>query len=353
MSNLINLENKKILLRMPNWIGDFVMATPLISDIKNNFPSCHLSILCPKAFAGLAKSDPLVNEVIVGQSLRGILPNQGKRDVINYCKSKGFDLSILTTNSFSSALHAWRMNIPYRVGFKNEGREIFLSHPLFYPKNKQKQHLVKTYKKLLTPLGIEESLTKPYLKVSNESLSWVKDFLKTYDVDVDKHILIGVNPGAAYGSAKCWPKERFAKVAEYLSSFENVRVLFFAPPDQKSMIDDICAEQNKRVLNLAGKTNLEQLLGMIKTSDIMLSNDSGPMHLSYALETPVVAIFGSTNEVATGPYCLGRVIHKHVSCSPCYLRKCPVDFRCMKAISVEEVCQNLKNFLKEHSSKVF
>ncbi|SCA58854.1 hypothetical protein AB751O23_AV_00030 [Chlamydiales bacterium SCGC AB-751-O23] len=202
-------------------------------------------------------------------------------------------------------------------------------------------------------LGIEESLTKPYLKVSNESLSWVKDFLKTYDVDVDKHILIGVNPGAAYGSAKCWPKERFAKVAEYLSSFENVRVLFFAPPDQKSMIDDICAEQNKRVLNLAGKTNLEQLLGMIKTSDIMLSNDSGPMHLSYALETPVVAIFGSTNEVATGPYCLGRVIHKHVSCSPCYLRKCPVDFRCMKAISVEEVCQNLKNFLKEHSSKVF
>ncbi|MCH1430166.1 MAG: lipopolysaccharide heptosyltransferase II [Chlamydiales bacterium] len=353
MSPSLDIKNKKVLLRMPNWIGDFVMATPLIKDIKSEFPDCHLTLLLSKGFAGLVEADDLVDEVIAAPSLRGLLSNSVKQDVFSEIRSKGFDVNILTTNSFSSALQSWQSDIPLRVGFKNEFRSFFLSHPINFPHNKQKQHLVKTYKKLLSPFGIAESSTKPYLNISTQSLDDARKLLSEYGINPGEHTILGINPGAAYGSAKCWPQERFAEVAKRLSENEHTRILFFGAPEQKGMIDHICSQQNDKVINLASKTNLSQLIALIKLSDIMLSNDSGPMHLSYALETPVVAVFGSTNDTATGPYCFGRVIHKRVSCSPCYLRKCPIDFRCMRSITADEVCHTLSVFLEKHSSKRF
>jgi heptosyltransferase-2 len=168
---------------------------------------------------------------------------------------------------------------------------------------------------------------------------------------VDKnHVIVGINPGAAYGSAKCWLPERFRAVTEKLLKNKSITVIYFGDPNTAPLIKQICENLPSRVINLAGLTSIRQLACLIKLCDVLLTNDSGPMHMAAAIGTPLVALFGSTNDVTTGPYKGGTVIHKHVDCSPCYKRICPLDFRCMKRIEVQEVIEKVLQNLPTHSS---
>ena len=153
--------------------------------------------------------------------------------------------------------------------------------------------------------------------------------------------IVGVNPGAAYGSAKCWLPERFRAVVEKLAKRPNTYVLCFADQAGTPLVNAICEGMPPSVINLAGATSLRELIALIECCTVFLTNDSGPMHIAAALKVPLVALFGSTNEIATGPYQHGQVIHKHVECSPCLKRTCPIDFRCMKRIEVDEVYEAL------------
>jgi len=154
--------------------------------------------------------------------------------------------------------------------------------------------------------------------------------------------LVGINVGATYGSAKCWPAERFRDVALKLLE-DDLYVLFFGDATTASLVKEICLTLPERAMNLAGVTTLRELACLIKDCDVLLTNDSGPMHIAAALETPLVALFGSTDDRATGPFGQAdSVIHKHVSCSPCFKRECPIDFRCMKEIGVDEVVEKVK-----------
>jgi heptosyltransferase-2 len=152
--------------------------------------------------------------------------------------------------------------------------------------------------------------------------------------------LIGVNPGAAYGAAKCWPPERFRSLALQFLQDPDQFVLFFGDTQTASLVKDICAGLPGRVINLAGTTNLRELTCLIQRCDVLVTNDSGPMHIGVAMGTPIVALFGSTDEIATGPWGQkGAIINKYQSCSPCFKRTCPGDFRCMNRIEVDEVAQ--------------
>ena len=152
--------------------------------------------------------------------------------------------------------------------------------------------------------------------------------------------MVGINPGANQGSAKCWLPERFREVAQRLLRNKNISVVFFGDKATASLLKEICQGLPSRVVNLAGLTSIRELASLISICDLLLTNDSGPMHMASALGTPIVALFGSTNEIVTGPYRKGKVIHKHVECSPCYQRTCPIDFRCMKGIEAEEVLRD-------------
>ncbi|MCB1149512.1 MAG: glycosyltransferase family 9 protein, partial [Chlamydiia bacterium] len=149
--------------------------------------------------------------------------------------------------------------------------------------------------------------------------------------------VIGINPGAAYGSAKCWLPERFVEVSRLFLEDPDTYLIYFGDSATAPLVQGICSELPERVVNLAGKTSLRELMTLIELCDVFLTNDSGPMHISSALGKPLVALFGSTSDVRTGPFCNATVIHKRVSCSPCYQRVCPIDFRCMKEISAEDV----------------
>ncbi len=214
------------------------------------------------------------------------------------------------------------------------------------PKDEESIHQVKTYKELLKPLGIPLSETPPRLFLKEEEVLEARERLKTFKIDPVKDTIIGINPGAAFGEAKCWPKERFIELTKKLAALPHIKILYFGDSLTAPLVHQICDAQGENVINLAARTTLRELLALISLSTVFLTNDSGPMHIADALGTPLVALFGSTSDVKTGPYKGGIVIHKHVSCSPCYKKVCPIDFRCMKQIEVEEVFQILQKFSK-------
>ncbi len=320
---------------MPNWLGDAVMGTPVLEDIKKAFPDSSLTVLCHSAIKILLEATPYIDEFIVFPSDKKRDSKEKKRIFAELQKRK-FDFGILLTRSFSSAWWFYRGKIARLVGFKDHFRSPLLTDGLDIPQNEEYEHQVITYKKLLEPLGIPPSQTSPRLYLRQAEIDEAKKVLANLHI-LPHHLLIGINPGAAFGTAKCWPPERFKELTARLLLHPDVRVIFFGDAVSKPLADDITRSFDSRVANVAGKTTLRSFTTLLSLCNCLITNDSGPMHVAAALSTPLVAIFGSTNEIKTGPYGGGTVIHKHTLCSPCYKRVCPIDFRCMKSISVDDV----------------
>lgn len=349
MPPLKELQPQKIIVRMPNWIGDLVMATPIIADLRTAFPNSHITAMCRSPICELLREDPHINELFCFSKVGTFKRRNERRDIIEKLRRGQHDLGILLTHSFSSAWLFWQGRVKRRLGYRGNGRFCFVSDRLPLPNNLEEQHLVVTYKMLLEPLGIPVSDTRPQLYLSNKEVEQARALLTQLGVAPGKRI-VGINPGATYGSAKCWLPERFREVTlRLLEGNSDVFVVYFGDQASSSLVKEICQGLPPRVINLAGLTSLRELAALIKLCNVLLTNDSGPMHIAAALGTPLVALFGSTNEVTTGPYKTGTVIHKHVSCSPCYQRTCPIDFRCMKQIETNEVIAEIEKKLRENA----
>lgn len=342
-------DYQNIIVRMPNWLGDAVMSTPLLADLHQKWPSATITAMCQGDTGSLLIGNPYLNEIFSFTRPNEFLRREAKRDLIQRLRQGKYDLGILLPNSFSSAWCFWRGHVGMRVGFASDLRSFLLSKAIPCPKERGKEHLVTTYKRLLVPLGIPLSETPPQLFVTEEEREAAKQLLTQMGVKKGGEIF-GINPGAAYGSAKCWLPERFRKVIEQLLENPNHFVICFGDQNGAKLCGSICEGFPERVINLAGATSLRELMALIQKCSAFLTNDSGPMHIAAALRVPLVALFGSTNDVATGPYRHGEVIHKHVSCSPCFKRVCPIDFKCMKQIEADEVYEALIRQKREPAS---
>ncbi len=339
---------KNIIVRMPNWVGDLVMATPILEDLRHQWPQAKITAMCKSNLAVLLEHDPNVNEIFSFRKPSGWIHHIHSSDIIDPLRLGKFDLGILLTNSFSSAWWFWRGSVKNRIGYGGNLRTLLLNKSVTFPKNKEQQHLVITYKMMLGPLGIPVSSTPPRLYVTPEESAAAKDLLATYGVKPET-IVVGINPGAAYGSAKCWLPDRFREITHKLMENPNIYILYFGDNTGAPLVQEICKGMPERVINLAGRTTLRELMALIKNCSLILTNDSGPMHIASALNVPLLALFGSTSEVKTGPYNGGLVIHKHVECSPCYLKTCPIDFRCMTRIEVSEVYKDLEKLINSYN----
>lgn len=337
-------EFQNILIRFPNWLGDAVMATPILADLRKKWPEATLTVMCQGAIHSLLIGNPYIDEIFSFLRPNEFLHREPARDLIARIRQGKYDLGILLPNSFSSAWWFWRGNVENRIGYACNLRSFLLTHPLPFPKERGHEHLVRTYKRLLGPLGIPLSTTLPELFITEEEKSTALQLLLQYNVPQGAKV-IGINPGAAYGSAKCWLPERFREVIEKLLKDPDLYIICFGDQAGAQVVHEICEGLPARVLNLAGLTSLRELMALIQRCTVFLTNDSGPMHIAAALKIPLVALFGSTSDIATGPYEHGDVIHKHVSCSPCYQRTCPIDFKCMKQIGPEEVYAAIKRYL--------
>ena len=336
------MKFRSIVVRMPNWIGDLVMATPILEDLRAAFPQAKVTAMCQSNIAPLLEGDPAIDELFSFSRAEGFFRRVGERNVVEKLKNGKHDLGILLTNSFSSAWRFWQGGVKTKIGFKGEGRSVFLDEGVPFPENRKTRHLVETYKLLLEPLGIPLSETVPRLIVRDEEIEGGWEFVKRFDI-TREHKIIGINPGAAYGSAKCWLPERFREVAERLIQVDpSYVVLFFGDRSHRDLISSICKGLPPRVVNLAGQTSLRELMPFIGMCSLFLTNDSGPMHMADSLGIPLLALFGSTDPVVTGPYRQRQqVIRKKVACAPCFKRECPIDFRCMTKIGVDEVVEAL------------
>lgn len=332
---------------MPNWVGDLVMATPILTDLRIRFPRAEITAMCRGVVGELLEKDQDIDELYhFTKHSESFQRRIQRRNVIEKLHKGAYDLGVLLTNSFSSAWLFWQGHVKVRLGYSCHWRRFLLNALVTIPKDKSTQHHVVTYKHLVEPLGISLSDTKPRLFLSKEEIDESKELLFQRGY-VKGKTLIGMNPGAAYGSSKCWPPERFREAAQKIVENPNAFVVFFGDDKVVEMVKDICRGLDPRVMNLAGITSLRELASIINDCDVLLTNDSGPMHIASALGTPLVALFGSTDENQTGPYDQGTVINKKAECSPCFERECPIDFRCMKEISVDEVVHLVKEQLHE------
>ena len=329
-------EPKNIVVRMPNWLGDAVMASPILQLLKESYPNSKLSLYGKAPVISLFQSDPFVSSRLI------LNPSDSTKSQVQKLKDQKFDLGILLTNSFSSAWLFFKSKIPTRIGFSKDMRGWMLTHSLRYPKDKAKMHHVELYQMLLSKMSISKSLS-PKLYVTGKEKSSASDFLSSY-----KSPLIGVNASAAFGSSKCWPKERFRELSMELTE-QGAHLIFFGDESAKEKNDWIISGI-KNCTNLAGETSIRTLMALIEKCDLFLTNDSGPMHIACALNTPVVALFGSTSPEATGPYGRALYIKKEVPCSPCFKRECPIDFRCMRSIETHEVYQTVQNQIKKYAT---
>ncbi len=340
-----------IIVRMPNWIGDLVMATPVLFALKKAYPHAKLTAMVKNPLGDLLVKDPHIDELFRFNKASGFARRDDRRSIVEKIRQGKYDLGILLANSFSSAWWFWQGKIPRRIGYSMHCRSFLLTDSVPLPVNLEKQHHVLTFQQLLQPLEIETTGRRPELFLSADELQVAKKTLKDLGVDPNAP-LVGINPGAAYGSAKCWLPDRFREVTLKILEKTDATVLYFGDRAGAVLVKEITQGMPGRVVNLAGGTSLRELIAFISLCDVLLTNDSGPMHIAAACNTDVVALFGSTSEIATGPYKMGTVIHKHVRCSPCFKRICPIDFRCMKQITSEEVIQALLASLKTKNPKL-
>ncbi len=334
---------QNILIRMPNWIGDLILATPVLTDLRRAFPRASITAMCRTPLSDLLKEDEAIDELFCFTRPSNGFDRRQERDIIAKIEAGKYDTGILLTNSFSSAWWFWQGKVKRRIGYVAHFRRFLLTDRLYNPK--EKEHIVHTYKRLLQPLGVPVSETVPRLFVSDKEVTESKQLLYQRGYIEGKR-LIGINPGAAYGSSKCWPPERFRALAMRLLLETDASIVFFGDVSTATLVKEISQGLPERVIDLAGVTSLRELACLIKDCDVFVTNDSGPMHIGAAFGTPLVALFGSTDDAVTGPYRQPHhVIHKRVKCSPCFQRVCPIDFSCMKEISVDEVVERVLTYV--------
>ena len=359
-----NSKLKKILIRCPNWIGDVMLSIPSISAVREAFPSAHISTLIKSNLSPLLEGNPDINEIIPFNPDLMSIPERLK--FYRSFKEKNFNLAILMTNSFESALSVFLAGIKNRVGFNKDMRGIFLTEKIPMPSRKSpRMHQAEYYLTLIEGISIDSKLGVP-TRVGRQNLK-----LKTYmsipeDIQMGvnkfwlekgltkRHYIIGMNIGASYGYAKRWMPERFTELADMIyseaeASNYSVEVVLFGGNDDLNIEREIKGRMKHKALSIVGKATLKSLAAWIKRCHLFITNDSGPMHIAAAVGTPIVAIFGSTDPSETSPLCSNyTIVRKSVDCSPCWKRKCPTDHRCMELIEVSDVMDAVKEMLGSH-----
>jgi heptosyltransferase-2 len=344
---------KRILVKGANWVGDTIISFPAIYSLHRLFPKAHISVLVKSHLADLWKTNPDINEVIPYEMPAGAQRLFSELRIARLIKQKAIDLAVIFPCSFSSALMVFLGGVPHRIGYKSEGRGLLLTESIECTAELLSRHRMYYYLHLLKHLGSYPFPPLPSLSLNGTQERWADTFLS--HAGLKGKILVGINPGATYGEAKCWQPERFARLGRRLREDHGASILIFGSsrPQEKALNAAIAQGIGDGCLNLSGETSLLQLAALLRRCRLLVTNDTGTMHIAAAVGTRVVAIFGPTDPLATSPLGKGHVIiRKETSCSPCLKRVCPEDHRCMELIEVEEVYKMVGPHLNGNTSSV-
>ena len=329
---------KRVIIFAPNWLGDAVMALPAIADVRRGSPGATLAVAAQPSVAPLFSMVPSVDEILTIR--RGARSVFSRQDVTGKSGRSGSDSAILLPNSFRSALIAWRAGIRERSGYRTDLRGMLLTQAVEPPP--PGTHQVDAYQRLVQALGFARERSEPHLDVPSTARAAAACLLKESGWDGQRP-LAAIAPGAAFGEAKRWAPTSFAAVARTLADDGLQPVVVGSAADRPAgEAIEAALGRPGQVLNVIGRTDLPSLAGVLAGARVLISNDSGAMHLGAALGVPVTAIFGPTDERIVAPRPdpharPSRVLTHDVWCRPCWLRECPLDHACMRGIGVEQV----------------
>jgi heptosyltransferase-2 len=315
---------RSVLVRAPNWVGDVALSLGALRDVRRNFPEARLEVLARPWVAGLYAAVPEVDAT---------RESAGTRADALALRGAGHEVAILFPNSFAAAWTAWRAGIRERWGYATDGRGPLLTRRAAVPAAVRGRSQVYYYRAMLGALGLRVSAAP------DVSLACPPAWREEGAALLGGGDWIGLNPGAFFGGAKRWLPERFAAVGRMVARRLGARVAIVGGADERPAGEAVAALVGPGSRVLCGETSLPALVGVLAGLRLLVTNDSGPMHLASALGTPLVALFGPTDwrETAPAGKAAARLVREPVHCSPCLLRVCPIDHRCMRRIDAGRV----------------
>ncbi|MFN0111585.1 MAG: lipopolysaccharide heptosyltransferase II [Blastocatellia bacterium] len=349
------MKIERILIRGTNWLGDAVMTTPAMERLRASFPNAHISLLATPLTAGLFQGSPLVNEIIEYRRREG-----GVRaffDAVSQIRSKRFDIALLFQNAFEAALLALLGGTKLRIGFAEQGRGALLTHKLHRGAEHRNRHQVEDYldivaecEKICLGESFKPKIEKPLPSLIANSAQHQAAYTMLQNLGIaDRHPLIALNTGATNSRAKCWPADRFAELADRMTDELNAQIILIGGTAEADYAEAVARQINRQgAVNLAGKTSMAELIGLLAECDLLVSNDTGPAHVAAALGTATLTIFGPTNEFETSP--TGRrselIRADNIECARCMHRDCPIDHRCMTRLTTDAVLAQAHKLLQ-------
>jgi heptosyltransferase-2 len=370
----------KVMIRVPNWVGDAVMAEPALRQLRRIFNDAHITFVARPWVAGLFDGENLYDDLIPVADAGNFF--QSTKRFINEARTlqrQAFDYAVLLTNSFRTAFSARAASIPQIAGYATDLRGVLLHRPIAFEKDYKAKHQVFYY--LNIAIDIERSLSKdtwvdlqnpkPQLQATAESLDKARFLLAEAGIEVKsqesgvksqeselenpqaaigasalRNAIVALNPGATNSRAKQWLAERFAQTADTLAERDGLQTIIIGAAGDVEAANQVASLMRTPVANLAGRTSIAELKAVLSLCSLMISNDTGPAHVSAALGVPTVVVFGPTEHFATRPFAdCATVVRQDVDCSPCMLKDCPIDHRCMTGVEVNTVYLAAKKLL--------
>ncbi len=345
------MEYSRILVRATNWVGDAVMSLPALRAIRGRFPRAHISILARPWVADLYAREPFCDRMLLYTPARGAGDWAAKWRLARTLAAEKFDCAILLPNAFEAALLAKLAGIPERIGYARDGRGWLLTRAVSVPERGEiPRHERFYYVEMLHRAGLLDTLpASDAIRLDGAAQLRTAGEQRLQAAGLENAV-IGISPGAAYGGAKRWIPERFVAAAAEVADQLKAGVALFGSKEERELcgqLTEALGALGFTARNFAGETTLAEFIEMAAACRVYLTNDSGGMHIASALGVPTVAVFGATDDQTTGPTGpLARVVREPVECSPCLLRECPIDHRCMTRVDARRVAQTALELLK-------
>lgn len=343
----MNEDTRTIIIKSVNWVGDAVLTTPAIHALKLRHPDARLVVVARPWVADVFRANPAVNDLwVVNEKAHW----KSYINLMRRIRRMRFDLGVCFPNSFSAAFLMFGGGVRRRIGYRRDARGVLLNQGVRVTLEILNQRQVEYYLNLLgREIDVEAAPRKLRLYPEVRECVELDEWLKTRGV-MPRDFLVGLNPGAFFGSAKRWLADRYGRVAAYLIQQYGAKVAILGTEREKPIAQEVQRHCSLPLLDFTGDMSLRQLIAFAHRSNFFVTNDSGTMHIAAAFDVPQVAIFGSTDWRTTPPHSDAAVIvRKEVECAPCLLRECPIDHRCMTGISEDDVIGAIDEQIRRHA----
>jgi heptosyltransferase-2 len=348
---------ERVVVRGANWVGDAVMTVPALRELRRILPRAHITLDTRAWAQGIFDGADFIDALLTDdETTRGV--RSFFRQVRQW-RARRFDLAVLFPNSIESALVAFAARVPARIGYATQSRGEFLTHPLDVPAWRNTRHEVFYYLNVVAELErtlvdasqfaartsqdgahgshSDERAPQFALEVSDARRAEARALLERRGADLSRP-LVALCPGSTNSRAKRWHSERFAALADRLIEEAGASVLLIGAREELNVTNEVLSQMRHDAVVLTGETSLAETMAVLSLVRLLVTNDTGPAHLASALGRPTLVIFGPTNPMTTRPFSpMAEIVRRPPDCAPCMLRDCPIDHRCMTAITTDEV----------------